>query len=150
MILWEPSEEAREASRLTAYTRWLATRGLSFESYADLWAWSVDDLEAFWVSIWDFFGVRASQPYDAVLPDRRMPGARWFPGSELSYAEHVFQGKDPAATALVALDAQPDRVRAPTRRRHRPRSSKLTARNPGHTRTVTQPGAVQGSAWRTR
>src|SRR5262249_4055970 len=66
-----------------------------------LWAWSVEELEAFWESIWQYFDVRASKPYHAVLRDRTMPGARWFDGAELSYAEHVFAGKDDAAIALV-------------------------------------------------
>jgi acetoacetyl-CoA synthetase len=101
-VLWTPSPERCDGALLTAYERWLGeTRGLAFRGYADLWAWSVDELEAFWESVWEYFGVRASAPYDAVLPDREMPGARWFPGSELSYAEHVFAGRDPAATALV-------------------------------------------------
>jgi acetoacetyl-CoA synthetase len=97
-LLWTPSAEVIESSRLTAYERWL---GRSFETYADLWAWSVDELEAFWESIWAYFDVRASKPYDTVLPDRTMPGARWFPGTELSYAEHVFAGKQAGAIALV-------------------------------------------------
>jgi acetoacetyl-CoA synthetase len=96
--LWTPSQEVIEGSRLTEFERWL---GRPFETYADLWSWSVDEIEAFWESIWTYFGVRASKPYDTVLPERRMPGARWFPGAELSYAEHVFAGKNGAATALI-------------------------------------------------
>jgi acetoacetyl-CoA synthetase len=97
-LLWTPSAEIVDSSRLTAYERWL---GRSFDGYADLWEWSVDELEAFWESIWTYFDVRAAKPFDTVLPDRTMPGARWFPGAELSYAEHVFADKDGAATALV-------------------------------------------------
>jgi acetoacetyl-CoA synthetase len=101
-ILWAPSEEMREGAILTAYERWLdETRGLRFESYRDLWGWSVTEIEAFWASVWEYFGVRASAPYDAVLPDREMPGARWFPGARLSYAENIFAGHDPASIALV-------------------------------------------------
>jgi acetoacetyl-CoA synthetase len=100
--IWTPSPQAVASSHLVAYERWLAeTRGLRFGGYAELWEWSVDELEAFWESLWEYFGVRASRPYAAVLPDRAMPGARWFPGAELSYAEHVFAGKEGDATALV-------------------------------------------------
>src|SRR5262249_5631340 len=100
--LWTPSPQTVASSRLVAYERGLAeTRGLRFGGYAELWEWAVDELEAFWESLWQYFGVRSSKGYDAVLPDRAMPGARWFPGAELSYAEHVFAGKDGAATALV-------------------------------------------------
>ena len=80
--------------------RWLeAERGLAFEGYPELWAWSVSDLEAFWSSIWDYFEVQGS--YGAVLGRREMPGAEWFPGAELSYAEHLFHGKPDDAVAIV-------------------------------------------------
>ena len=82
--------------------RWLETeRGLSFADYDELWRWSVTELEAFWESIWDFFSVRAERPYERVLADRAMPGARWFEGAELSYAEHIFRGKPDDRVAVV-------------------------------------------------
>jgi acetoacetyl-CoA synthetase len=87
-LLWEPSAEARERARMTDYIRWL-DRG--FETYDDLWRWSVEDLEGFWGSLWEYLEVQASRPYERVLASREMPGARWFPGAELSYAEHVFR-----------------------------------------------------------
>jgi acetoacetyl-CoA synthetase len=101
-LLWEPSAEARERAALTRYMRWLETeRGLSFADYGELWRWSVTELEAFWASIWDFFSVRAERPYERVLADRAMPGARWFEGAELSYAEHIFRGKPDERVAVV-------------------------------------------------
>ena len=101
-LLWEPPASVHETSHLAAYQRWLnETRGLEFATYADLWAWSVADVGAFWETIWRYFGVRTSAPYSAVLADRSMPGAKWFPGAELSYVEHMFAGKEPGATALV-------------------------------------------------
>ncbi|HEY4347078.1 MAG TPA: acetoacetate--CoA ligase [Gaiellaceae bacterium] len=100
--LWEPSAERLERARLTEYTRWLESeRGLRFETYAELWRWSASELEAFWASIWDYFDVRASTPYETVLQSRAMPGACWFPGAELSYAEHIFRGRDDASPALI-------------------------------------------------
>ena len=100
-VLWTPTPEQVEQATLTRYTRWLEAReGRTFETYADLWRWSIDDVEAFWASIWEFFDVRASQPYERVLGRREMPGAEWFPGATLNYAEHVFRGKDDAAVAL--------------------------------------------------
>ncbi len=62
-------------------------------SYDDLWQWSVDELEDFWAAIWTFFDVQASTPYQHVLGSREMPGTEWFPGARLSYAEHIFRGK---------------------------------------------------------
>jgi acetoacetyl-CoA synthetase len=81
---------------------WLERRrGLRFEGYHDLWQWSIYDVEAFWASIWDFFEVRAERPYKRVLGRREMPGADWFPGARLSYAEHIFRGRDDATVAII-------------------------------------------------
>ena len=87
---------------MTEYMRWLeAERGLSFDGYDELWRWSVDDLEGFWSSIWDFFEVQADGGFDQVLGSREMPGAEWFAGTRLNYAEHVFAGKDDAEAAIL-------------------------------------------------
>ena len=93
-LLWQPSPESVERATMTRYMRWLETeRGRAFGDYAELWKWSVTELEEFWSSIWDFFEVRASSPYSEVLAERTMPGARWFTGAELNYAEHLFRDK---------------------------------------------------------
>ena len=93
-IVWTPTEERIASATITRYREWLnETRGLRLEGYADLWQWSVDELEAFWGSIWEFFAVEASEPYERVLGSREMPGAEWFPGARLSYAEHIFRGR---------------------------------------------------------
>ncbi len=86
--LWSPSPERVEAAGITRYLRWLRQqRGLRFERYDDLWRWSIEDLEAFWASIWDFCGVISHSPWRKVLDRRAMPGARWFEGATLNYAE---------------------------------------------------------------
>ena len=91
-LLWEPSKELKENANITRYMRWLEeNEGLSFDDYHDLWEWSVADPEEFWTSIWEYFDLQASKPYTAVLGSRQMPGAEWFPGAELNYAEHVFR-----------------------------------------------------------
>ena len=101
--LWEPSAELVERSQLREYMRWLAAeRDVQVENYEALWRWSVEDLEGFWSSIWDFFGVRADGSWERALGDRSMPGAEWFAGSSLNYAEHVFAGKEgDAETAIL-------------------------------------------------
>jgi acetoacetyl-CoA synthetase len=100
-IVWTPSPERVASATITRYREWLNdTRGLSLGNYTDLWQWSVDDLEDFWASIWEFFEVAASEPYERVLTSRRMPGAEWFPGARLSYAEHVFRGRDADDVAI--------------------------------------------------
>jgi acetoacetyl-CoA synthetase len=105
-LLWEPSAASVERATMTRYMRWLASeRGRAFEDYGSLWEWSVAELEEFWASIWDFFEVKASKPYSEVLPERVMPGADWFPGAELNYAEHIFDGKrDDEIAALHASE----------------------------------------------
>jgi acetoacetyl-CoA synthetase len=94
-VLWTPSRERIERATLTRYARWLeATRGLEFDDYQELWRWSVEHLEAFWSSIVEFFEVRFDEPARAVLGSDSMPGAQWFPGAKVNYAEHIFRGRD--------------------------------------------------------
>ena len=100
--LWEPSAQAVERSNMTRYMRWLETeRGLEFDGdYGAMWRWSVDELEDFWASIWEYFGVRASAPYERVLGAREMPGAEWFTGARLNYAENLLADKPPDRVAV--------------------------------------------------
>jgi acetoacetyl-CoA synthetase len=104
--------------RILRYTRWLAQhRGLHFDptthaGYDALWRWSVTDLHGFWGSIWDHFGVQSPTPYETVLVDEVMPGARWFPGAQLNYAQQVFRHADAAhAAGHPALVFQNERMR---------------------------------------
>lgn len=101
--LWSPSAEQRERAAMTAFMRWAGERrGRPFGDYAELWQWSVDELEDFWAGIWEFCGVRASAPYERVLDSRRMPGTRWFQGAELNYAENVLlRDRDPGEVAVL-------------------------------------------------
>lgn len=91
--------------RIHTYLRWLREqRGLHFSAddpaaYDTLWRWSTTDLEAFWRSIWDFFDLRSATPFERVLADATMPGARWFPGATLNYAEQVMRHADAAHAA---------------------------------------------------
>jgi acetoacetyl-CoA synthetase len=89
-----------QRATLTRYSDWLEReRGLRFGDYAELWEWSVSDLDGFWSSIRDFFDVRLDPPDAPVLGSREMPGAQWFPGTRVSYPQHMFRGKrdeDPA------------------------------------------------------
>jgi acetoacetyl-CoA synthetase len=99
--LWEPSPEAIERSAMTAYARWLEReRGVTTNGYEELWRWSVSELEDFWASIWDYFEVISNSRPATALAERKMPGARWFEGAELNYAEHIFRDKDPDALAI--------------------------------------------------
>jgi acetoacetyl-CoA synthetase len=102
-LLWTPSAESVERANMTRYMRWLESeRGQSFNGdYAELWRWSVSEIEDFWASIWDFFEVRSPTPYAQVLAERTMPGARWFEGAQLNYAEHLLRGKPGQRLAIL-------------------------------------------------
>jgi acetoacetyl-CoA synthetase len=100
-LLWTPAPDRVERANVTAFTRWLAAeRGHDFGDYQALWQWSVTDLDGFWQAVWDYCGVRASAPAAAVLGARAMPGADWFPGARLNYAEHVLRSERPGRDAL--------------------------------------------------
>lgn len=87
-ILWTPSKERAEASRMAEFIRWLGeTRGQSFADYNALWEWSVTDLDGFWSAIWGFFDIPASARGETVLAERKMPGAVWFPEARMNFAE---------------------------------------------------------------
>ena len=89
-LLWSPSRAQVDQTAMAAFMRGVGERrGRPFEDYFDLWRWSVRELEEFWASIWELYGVRASRPYERVLDTRAMPGAHWFEGAELNYAENV-------------------------------------------------------------
>ncbi len=103
--MWAPSPERVERANLTRYLRWLRDRrGLSFGSYDELWRWSVDDLDGFWSSIWEFFEVGGPAPSPA-LAERRMPGARWFPGATVNHAELSLRRHDDHPALLFGNEA---------------------------------------------
>jgi acetoacetyl-CoA synthetase len=110
-VLWSPPPANRHETRLGRYLDWLDdSRGLHFDTYAELWEWSVRDLDAFWTSIWDHFDF-------GPRPDGRacagsMPGTRWFAGAELNYAAVVAHasGARPGANAIVSVSQTRDRT----------------------------------------
>jgi len=91
--------------QIRLYQNWLRDqRGLSFETYNDLWRWSVTELDAFWQSIWDYFDFQSPTPHTAVLANNVMPGAKWFPGAQTNYAHQVLRHVQPAhAAGLLAV-----------------------------------------------
>jgi acetoacetyl-CoA synthetase len=93
-LLWRPSAERIERATVTRFAREVGAP----TEYGDLWRWSVEDIERFWAAIWDFFSVEGS--FERVLGRREMPGAEWFPGARLSYAHHIFRGKQDAEVAI--------------------------------------------------
>jgi acetoacetyl-CoA synthetase len=101
-ILWEPGQEVINRANMTKYMQWLASeKGLAFKDYNGLWQWSVTEIEDFWLSLWEYFDIRSSRPFERVLAHRKMPGAEWFKGAELNYAEHVFRNRTAERPALI-------------------------------------------------
>nr|WP_315491531.1 acetoacetate--CoA ligase [uncultured Rhodoferax sp.] len=89
--------------QIRLYQDWLqAHRGLSFATYRDLWQWSITDLDAYWQSVWDYFGMQSPTAHSAVLAKNVMPGAVWFPGAQANYAQQVFRHVEPAHAAGFA------------------------------------------------
>jgi acetoacetyl-CoA synthetase len=111
-ILWTPPPDIRETTEVGRYLAWLEReRGLVFADYDELQRWSVDDLEAFWSSVWEFFEVKAHAPYTAVLASEAMPGAVWFPGARLNFAEHLLgRDEDTEKVAVVSRSQTRDPV----------------------------------------
>src|SRR5919204_1768939 len=91
-VLWRPPPDVRETTRIGLFTDWAANeRSAPSGGYDELWRWSVTELEAFWAAVWDFFAVTSQAPYGEVLRERVMPGARWFSGARLNWAEHALR-----------------------------------------------------------
>ncbi|HEY1237392.1 MAG TPA: acetoacetate--CoA ligase [Solirubrobacterales bacterium] len=106
-MLWTPPADVRETTELGRYLAWLRdSRGIDHADYDELWRWSVDDLEGFWGSLWDFFEIRAHTPYERVLGSREMPGAEWFAGSRLNYAEHMLGREEDTDQVAVLARSQ--------------------------------------------
>jgi acetoacetyl-CoA synthetase len=111
-VLWSPPADLADTTEIGRFVSWLATeRGREFGSFEELWRWSVSDLEGFWGSIADFFAIRFRAPYERVLAERTMPGARWFPGARLNYAEHLIGTDDDRDRIAVLAHSQ---TRPPT------------------------------------
>jgi acetoacetyl-CoA synthetase len=98
-LLWSPPDDAWASTRIGRFLH----RFDAFETYEAAWRWSVDHLDELWDGVWNEFDVRSSTPRGSVLAGREMPGASWFPGARLNYAEHALRGfGDDDAVAVVA------------------------------------------------
>lgn len=104
---WLPDPSAVDAAGITAFARWCVAEAGAPETvvkdYGALWAWSVDDLSAFWQAVWDYFAVRSDTPVTEVLSNEPMSSARWFSGARLNYVDHVFRDRAQDAPALIDL-----------------------------------------------
>lgn len=100
--IWQPTENFIQNANLKQFEQWLQKeKGLNFNNYEELWQWSIDEIEDFWESIAQYFGVVFHTPYQQVLDTRVMPGAQWFKGATLNYAEHIFRQQTTQRPALI-------------------------------------------------
>ena len=95
-LLWEPTEERKRNANITKFIDFVNVRyKQNFHSYKELYDWSVDKIPDFWASVWDFVGVKASKGYEVVVDDvTKMPGAKWFIGARLNFAENLLRYRD--------------------------------------------------------
>ena len=101
-VLWHPSSSFIENSGLKKYERWISDNyNLKFDNYSQLWQWSIDQMDQFWESLWKYFGIISDQSYLDVLVSENMPGAKWFEGATVNYAEHIFRHFDKDKAALL-------------------------------------------------
>jgi len=101
--IWVPDPDEIAAANVSRFARWLTQHGQAqlTGDYLDLWRWSAERPEEFWPAVWDYFGIRSATPYQRVLAGTVMPDVEWFPGAQVSYAEHVFRGRAPERVALI-------------------------------------------------
>src|SRR4051794_30941124 len=110
-LLRPVADDVRETTEIGRFLRWLEReRGLALDGYDALHRWSVEDLEGFWSAVAEFYGVRFATPPERVLGRSDMPGAEWFPGATLNYAEHaVGTAEDADQVAVLAYSQTRDR-----------------------------------------
>ena len=93
--LWHPSKEQIEESNITDFIKFVNDEyDKAFNSYDELYNWSIVEIEQFWESIWKYSGIVHSESYDFILDERKMPGAEWFGGAELNFAENLLRFRD--------------------------------------------------------
>ncbi len=110
--IWTPTPEVIAQAQLTRYQAWLEQElGLAFADYDALWRWSIDDLEGFWQSLWDYFEIPHETNFERVLDRRVMPGAKWFEGARVNYVNQVFRHATTTRAAIIAQSEHHEKAR---------------------------------------
>ena len=107
-LLWQPSEQRIKASNMYRFMNAINERfGRNFTEYEALYRWSIQNIPDFWATLWDFAGVIASEPYEQVIDDlNKMPGAKWFTGARLNFAENLLRYRDDRLALAFKSEAQ--------------------------------------------
>lgn len=112
-ILWNPTPELLKESEIAKYMRWLKTdQGVDCQTYQELHQWSIENIEKFWESIWNYMEPSHDSGYHEVLSNKQMPGATWFVGARFNFAKNLLQPclmGNGRKTVLVALDEERNR-----------------------------------------
>jgi len=108
-LLWKPSEERVKNSNMYRFMLFVNKRHQqTFTDYDSLYAWSVSHISEFWAAVWDFVGIKASRGYDRVVDDElKMPGAKWFPGARLNFAENLLRFRDDSVALIFKGEDHP-------------------------------------------
>ncbi|MGC8716070.1 MAG: acetoacetate--CoA ligase [Thermoplasmata archaeon] len=95
-LLWKPSSDLKDSSNIMKYIEFLNNKHKkNFKNYRDLYNWSIDNIPNFWESVWEFTGIIYTKKFERVIDDiERFPGARWFQGAELNYAQNILRYRD--------------------------------------------------------
>lgn len=101
-VAWVPNPRDIEDAGVTAFIRWLHGRGLDFAGYDELWRWSVEDLNAFWLAIWEWDAIVSPDRPSRALGRADMPGAEWFPDVRLNYVSQIFRHACDDSPAIIA------------------------------------------------
>ncbi len=106
-LLWKPSRKFQEDAELTSYVHWLKENyDLSFSGYQELWEWSVENIPAFWESLWKYFNIISQVPYETVMSKDPMPDTHWFSKSEINFTEHIFRNYTDERPAILFSNEQ--------------------------------------------
>jgi acetoacetyl-CoA synthetase len=101
-LLWTPSPAWKESANVSIFIKWLKQeRDLSFSDYHELWKWSVENIEVFWKTLWEYFDIQHDGNFSEIVSNDPMPHVRWFAGARLNYAEHVFRKRSDARPAII-------------------------------------------------
>ena len=94
--LWSPSKESIRNANLTRFIEYVnGKHGKNFKTYLELYQWSIEDIPSFWARLWEFVDIKASQGYTRVVDDlQKLPGANWFLGARLNFAENLLRYRD--------------------------------------------------------
>ncbi|MBU4301318.1 MAG: AMP-binding protein, partial [Actinobacteria bacterium] len=111
-LLWKPSEERVKSSNMYRFIQYVNRRfDKDFSDYDELYQWSIDNIPDFWAATWDFVDIKASSGYEEVIDDvGKMPGASWFAGARLNFAENLLRFRDDQV-ALIFKGEGRDTVR---------------------------------------